>query len=142
MIEKRNIFDNKDEVLTGAVQDMKASDLEERSARSIDKLSDWSYTFRVRISPLTGKLTRRFRNIAGEYEIDFLCQRGDELFPVLIDGEVSHFLALWQRLQDEEREATINATLKKYGARPVVRVPFWELDTQDRADRYFRELLL
>ena len=141
-IEKRNQFENNDEVLTGVVQNKTASDIEERSARAIDKIPDWSYTFLVRISPLTGQLTETFRNLPGEYEIDFLCERGDELFPILIDGEVSHFLALWQKVQDEIREATINSVLKKYGARPVARVPYYELDTQSRADRYFRTLLI
>ena len=140
-LEKRNLYENDKEVLTGIVQEKKASDIEERSAKAIDKLLDWEYTFLVRISPLSGRVTETFRNLPGEFEIDFLCQRGAELFPILIDGEVSHFLAQWQKLQDEEREAVINDSLKKYGALPVVRVPFWEVSTQEKADRYFRELL-
>lgn len=139
---KRDIFKNDDEVLTGEVQLKPASDIEERSARAIDKIPDWNYTFLVRISPLTGQLTQAFRNLPGEFEIDFLAARGDELQPIMIDGEVSHFLAQWQKVRDEIREATINKVLKKYGARPVVRVPFYELDTQQRADRYFRNLLI
>lgn len=139
---KRNIFRNKEEELTGVVQDKKASDIEERSARAMDKIPDWKYVFLVRISPLTGQLTHAFRNLPGEFEIDFLANRGDEMLPVLIDGEVSHFLATWQKVQDEMREIVINQTLKKYGARPVVRVPYYQLDTQERADRYFRELLI
>ena len=141
-LRKRSIFRNDDEELTGVVQDKSASDLEERSARSIDKIPDWNYQFRIRISPLTGDLTRYFQNIAGEFEIDFLASRGNELAPIMIDGEVSHFLAQWQKLQDEIREAAINKTLEKYGARKVVRVPFWELDTQDRSDQFFRRLLV
>lgn len=140
-VEKRDMFQNKDEQLTGQVQGKKASDIEERSARAMDKIQDWNYTFLVRISPLTGRLTQTFRNLAGEYELDFIAQRGNETLPILIDGEVSHFLAQWQKVQDEEREAVINSVLEKYGARPAVRVPFWELDTQNRADIYFRELL-
>jgi len=138
---KRKMFDNDEEQLAGVVQGKSASDIEERSARAIDKLPEWSYTFLVRVSPLTGRLTQTFRNLAGEYEIDFIAQRGNELLPILIDGEVSHFLAQWQKTQDEQREAVINSVMKKYGARPVLRVPFWELDNQDRTDRYFRELL-
>ena len=141
-IEKRNLFENTDEVLTGVIQEKKASDIEERSARAMDKIPEWNYTFLVRISPLTGQLTQTFRNLPGEYEIDFLAVRGNEMASILIDGEVSHFLAQWQKIQDEEREAVINSVLKKYGARPVARVPYYELDTQSRADRLFRELLL
>ena len=139
---KRSLFRNVGETLLGMVQDQKASDLEERSARAIDKLSDWSYTFRIRISPLTNRLTTNVRNIRGEYEIDFLCSRGEQLWPIMIDGEISHFMTEWQREQDDIRETTINAALESYGATPVKRVPFWELDTQKRADRYFRELLV
>lgn len=141
-LEKRNLYQNDNEVLTGVVQNKKASDLEERTARALDKIPDWDYTFLVRISPLTGRLTQAFRNLPGEFEIDFLAQRGHGLFPILIDGEVSHFLASWQKLQDEIRETTINEALKIYGARPVQRVPFYELPDQEHADRYFRELLL
>ena len=130
------------ENLTGAVQNKSASDIEERGARAVDKLSDWSYTFRVRISPLTGQLTERFRNLPGEYEIDLLCSRGKQLVPILIDGEVSHFLASWQKVQDEEREAVINKPLKKYGASPVVRIEFWKLSNQRIADVTMREVLL
>ena len=105
---KRNLYVNEKENLTGMVQNKKASDIEERSARAISKIPDWDYTFLVRISPLTGKLTQTFRNLPGEFEIDFLCQRGSELFPILIDGEVSHFLATWQKLQDEIRLSLIH----------------------------------
>ena len=141
-IEKRDLYKNDEEELTGSVQGRKASDIEERSARAMDKIPDWTYTFLVRVSPLTGQLTQAVRNLAGEYEIDFLAQRGNELLPINIDGEVSHFLAQWQEVQDNQRSAVINAALEKYGARPLVRVPFFELDTQDRADIYYRELLI
>jgi len=141
-IEKRNMYENNGEVLVGFVQDKKASDIEERAARAIDKLLDWNYTFLVRISPLSGRLTETFHNLPGEFEIDFLCQRGAELWPILIDGEVSHFLAEWQKYVDEEREAVINDSLKRYGALPVKRVEYWQLETQEKADRYFRELLV
>ena len=141
-LSKRDLYDNKGETLTGMVQGKRASDIEERSARAIDKIEGWSYQFRVRISPLTHSLTSQVRNLPGEYEIDFLCFRGSEMLPILIDGEVSHFLAEWQKLQDEVREAVINDTLSKYGALPVVRVEFWHLDTQSHANTYFRELLL
>lgn len=137
---KRDLYQNPQEILTKEVQGKSASDIEERSARAIDK-TDWNYTFLVRISPLTGQLTERFQNLPGEYEIDFLCTRGNTIWPILIDGEVSHFLASWQKRQDEEREAVINGALKKYGALPVKRVEFWWLADQAKANRYFRELL-
>jgi hypothetical protein len=141
-VPKRILYHNPEEFLSGIVEGMKASDIEERSARAIDKLPDWRYSFRLRISPLTGRLTGNVRNIAGEFEIDFLCNRGDSLWPILIDGEISHFKSGWQKLEDEYRTDTINAALKKYGALPVKRVEYWHLATQRQADRYFRELLV
>ena len=139
----RNLYPKReDENLTGVVQDKDASDIEERGARAVDKIPDWSYTFRIRISPLTGQLTEYFQNIAGEYEIDLLCQRGKQMKPILIDGEVSHFLASWQKVQDEQREAVINKALKKYGADPVVRIEYWKMADQRIADITMREVLL
>jgi len=139
----RNLFPTDDaENLTGAIDDKPASDIEERASRAIDKIPGWSYTFRIRISPLTGRLTERFQNIAGEYEIDFLCTRGNEMKPILVDGEVSHFLASWQKVQDEQKETMINAALKKYGAHSVQRIEFWRLADQKRADITLREILL
>ena len=142
MAPKRNLYPSETEALTGLVQEKNASDLEERSARALNKLPDWSYIFRIRISPLTGELTQSFRNIAGEYEIGFLCTRGSQMRPILVDGEVSHFMAQWQKDVDLEREIIINKALKKYGAHPAVRIPYWELSDQRRADTVFRELLL
>ena len=139
----RNLFPTDDkENLTGEVDGKSASDIEERSARAIDKLPEWRYTFRIRISPLTGTLTETFQNITGEYEIDFLCMRGNEMKPVLVDGEVSHFLASWQKTQDEQKEAVINKALQKYGAHPVQRIEFWKLADQKRADVTLREMLI
>ena len=139
----RNLYPKReDENLTGEISGKAASDIEERGARAVDKVPDWSYTFRIRISPLTGQLTEHFQNIAGEYEIDLLCQRGNQMKPILIDGEVSHFMASWQKVQDEQREAVINKSLKKYGADPVVRIEFWKLADQKLADITMREVLL
>jgi len=138
---KRDLYDNPGEVLTGEVQNKRATDIEERAARAIDK-TDWDYRFRVRISPQAGGLTEEWQNLPGEYEIDFLLYRGNTIWPILIDGEVSHFLALWQKVQDEQRESVINAALRKYGATPVKRVEFWWLADQAKANRFFRSLLL
>jgi len=139
---KRDIYRLPEENLTHVVQNKSASDIEERSAKAIYKLSAWKFSFRVRISPLTQSITRNILGIAGEYEIDFLCYRGDEVQPILVDGEYAHFKADWQKEEDERREATINQVLGRQGANPVIRVPYWQLNSQDRADRYYRELLL
>lgn len=141
-ISPRVFFGNPDETLTGVVQSIKASDIEERSARALDKLAEWKYYFRWRIDPITGRLSPQFSNLAGEVEIDFVTVRGTEVKAILVDGEISHFMALWQRVQDEEKTEKINEYMRKIGQGDAVRVPFWKLSTQEQADRYYRELLI
>lgn len=138
----RIFFNNPKETLTGIVQDLPASDIEERSARAIDKLPEWSYHFRLRIDPITGQLSSNFTNLSGEVEIDFVAVRGSEVRSVLVDGEISHFMSLWQRVQDEEKTEKVNAYMRQIGQGDAVRVPFWKLDTQQNSDRYYRQLLI
>ncbi|MFA6271341.1 MAG: hypothetical protein WC657_09145 [Candidatus Paceibacterota bacterium] len=124
------------EELTGYVSGQKASDLEERSARALTKL-EIDYTFRARISPLSG-LTEAHENIVGEVEIDFLCMYYGKIYPVNIQGEISHFYASWQRVEDDEKEAKINKALEPYKAHPLVLLPYWRLSTQLLANQTFR----
>lgn len=138
---KRIFFGNPDETLTGIIQDLPASDIEERSARAIDRLPEWSYYFRLRIDPITGQLSQNFTNLAGEVEIDFLAVRGGEMRAILVDGEISHFMALWQRVQDEEKTEKVNDYMRMIGQGEAVRVPFWYLSNQEDANRYYRNLL-
>lgn len=140
-IPPRLIFPNQGEALTHLVQNKKASDLEERSARAIDKLPDWGYSFRIRISPFTHKLSHAFTNLKGELEIDFLARRGRTMIPILVDGEIGHYLADWQKVVDEQKTSEINLYMQAYGAMPAVRVEYWRLANQDMADAYYRELL-
>lgn len=137
----RLIFPNDAEQLTGAVQGKPASDIEERTARSLDKLNDWGYSFRVRINPLTHRLSQVFTNLKGELEIDFLVQRGNQVIPILVDGEISHYLADWQRTVDEQKTAEIDLYMRAYNAQPAVRVEYWRLANQEMSDAYYRELL-
>src|SRR3990167_9847541 len=140
-VPKRVFFGNPDETLTGVIQSLPASDIEERSARAIDKLPEWKYYFRLRIDPITGQLSQNFTNLAGEVEIDFFAIRGSEMRAILVDGEISHFMALWQRAQDEEKTEKINDYMRKIGQGESTRVPFWQLATQEDADRFYRNLL-
>ena len=146
-VPKRIIFDNLDENLTHVVQGKKASDLEERFAKAVDRLSDWTYEFRVRINPLSHKLTSAVTNLPEELEIDFLCIRGATMIPILIQGEIGHFHTAWQRAIDEQKEASINSVMRNYHALPVMKVPernidLWRLATQDGANRLAMEILL
>jgi len=142
LLPGRVFYFNADEELTGQVQEQDASDIEERSARAIDKLPEWEYAFRLRINPITGNLSAEHTNLTGEVEIDFFGQRGNEYKAILVDGEISHFYALWQRAADEEKTEKINAFMKRIGQGEAIRIPFWQLADQDTADRTIRNLLM
>lgn len=140
------------EVLSGKVLGKNASDIEERSARAIAKLGDPFY-FRIRLTPVAGRgdhgkpqivyeLTEKFLNVAGELELDFLVMwHGIKMFPILVDGEISHYKTPAQQVTDEAKTDAINIALLPYGAFPAVRVPFDKLETQASADFFYRSLL-
>jgi len=126
-----------EEVLTGLVQGQSASDLEERWARSMDRLGV-QYDFRVRLSPLVAG-TRRIgvaaQNAPGEIEIDFLAYHNGDTVPVQIDGEIAHFMTPAQAEADKEKTEAINATMEQVGAKELTRIPFTEILTKEMADR-------
>ena len=141
-LPKRIFFDNPDEVLTGQVQGKPASDIEERSTRAIDKLPEWSYTFQVAINPITGYLSEEKTHLINEVEIDIFARRGDQYVAILVDGEIGHFYAAWQRDADAEKTDRINAFMHQIGQGDAVRVEFWRLADQQMANKYYRELLI
>lgn len=123
------------EQFSGSVQGLKASDLEERFSHSWDKLSV-GYDFRQRISPLmygTRQFERKFTNLPGELEIDFLTYL-EQVTPVLVDGEISHFYTPQQKLVDIEKTAAINDFGKSQGWAEAVRVPFVDIWTPEQSD--------
>jgi hypothetical protein len=131
------------EVLTGRVQGMDASDLEERVARAMDRL-EIEYQFRVRVtSDALGdrRLTREFANVRGEIEMDFLVSNG-RVTPIMVDGQVSHFLTPAQAEEDQVKTNVVNEFGKRLGWREVVRIPFWKLVNQDMADRTVRDIVV
>jgi len=130
------------EQLTGQINDMHASDLEERSFRSLNKLEIPSQ-FRVRItSEALGqqRLTHTFANIRGEVEIDFLCEHNGQTTPVFVDGSIAHFQTAYQADVDKAKADLTNEFGKQFGWREAVRVPFWKLIDQDMADRTYRDI--
>lgn len=144
-VPKRILFF--DDTLSGQVRGKKASDIEERFARAVDKLPEWGYSFRLRISPLTHRVSGIIQNLPGEVEIDFLLYRGSTLLPIQIQGEIGHFYTAWQSVVDDEKEETINGVMRAYGAQPVLLVPekredLWRLANQENADQLAREILL
>lgn len=145
-VPKRIIFDRLDEELTGFIGEKKASDIEERWSRAVEKIPEWSYQFQARISPIFHTVGVRKLNLPGEVEIDFLMKRGKTLLPVMIDGEIAHFYTAWQKSVDDDKTAIINNALRALNAQPVIRLPankydLWRLATQEAADQYAREIL-
>ena len=129
------------EVLSGTVQGMKASDLEERFARSLERM-EIGYQFRARLtSDALGdrELTRQFANIRGEIEIDFLSESG-QVTPVFIDGQIAHYFTPYQADVDREKVNAANEFGRRFGWREAVRVPFWKLMDQETTDRTAREI--
>ena len=131
------------ERLTGQVQGMKASDLEERVGKALDKLGI-DFSFRVRItSEALGaqKLTHQFANVRGEVEIDMLCDVGGQSVPVFVDGEISHFFTPYQADMDKVKTDVTDEFGKQFDWRESIRLPFWKLIDQDMADRTVRDAL-
>jgi hypothetical protein len=130
------------EQLSGVVQGIKASDLEERVARALDTM-EIPYQFRARItSQALGrrKLTRQFANIQGEVEIDFLCNDGGLSTPIFVDGQIAHHMTAWQADIDQEKTDVTHEFGRGFGWKEAVRLPFWELNDQEMTDRTVRNI--
>jgi hypothetical protein len=130
------------ETLVGTVQGKPASDLEERMARALDKLKV-GYEFRARItSQALGqrRLTLAHANLPGEVEIDHLVE-ADQTIPILVQGEISHFMTPYQKLVDTDKQASINEFGQALGWHEVIAIPFTELKTQDEADSVARRIV-
>jgi hypothetical protein len=129
------------EVLSGRIMGMKASDLEERVARAMDKIGV-RYGFRVRLtSEFLGarRLTQQFRNVRGEIEMDFLPEPPHP--PIFVDGQISHYYTAWQADADKSKTAAVDEFFRMTGPRKAaVRIPFWQLQNQDAADKTIRDI--
>lgn len=130
---KQNILRNDDEVLSGFIDGMKASDIEERFARALSKdkrILGRQFRYPV-ISP---------RNMLGQLEVDFLINATSGIYPVQVDGEYAH-KNISKRQDDYRKDVLVNNFLKKYNAFPVIRIPGRELITQQLADLKLREII-
>jgi hypothetical protein len=132
------------EVLSGEVQGMKASDLEERTARALSRM-EIPFQFRVRItSDALGeqKLTTRFENVRGEVEIDFMAERNGQVTPIFVDGQIGHFFTPHQADVDKLKADIANEFGRRFGWKEAVRVPFWQLANQAMTDRTIEDIFL
>ena len=118
---------NVGEELTGIVQGMGASDIEERFAKALDRAKGEAridgYGFRE--ARVAG------RNLPGEVELDFAVYAG-ELYPFQIDGGIAHKSAA-QKEEDSVKDALLNESIRGF---PVERVPGYLLETQDMANEF------
>lgn len=129
-------YDNPGETLTGFVQGKTASDLEERAARSHARLAIPTI-FRLRWNPMAG-FTQVIANDPGELEIDFFSTWMGRHYPILLQGEISHFFTAEQAQKDRIKIARINEIFLPMNAHPAIVIPFTELKTQDKTDTLFR----
>lgn len=123
------------EFFTKVVRGLKASDLEERFARSLDKMGK-SYMFRYRIPAFPGA---PIANMTGEVEVDFLIIEG-LLTPIFIDGEFSH-KGWTQKEIDLEKTRKADEYFRQYNANPSIRISHIFLQSQAMSDIKARELL-
>lgn len=123
-----------EEVLSGYVQGAKASDIEERFARalSVDKRVD-AYQFRFPVvSP---------RNMLGQLEIDFVVQSAGYIYSFQVDGQYAH-KGIGKQQDDLRKDVISNAYMKKkYNSFPIKRIPWYQLSTQEQANKLIRELI-
>lgn len=120
------------EYLTGYVNGLKASDIEERFARAITSAGK-KFVFRMPIiSP---------RHMAGQLELDFLVVDEPYYFPVQVDGAYAH-KNISQQQEDMLKDIRIEAYLKKeYATQPLKRIKGIQLETQEMANIRVEELL-
>lgn len=116
------------EQLSGMVRGMGASDIEERFARSLDRMGV-SYWFRLPVGAPRG--------MPGYNELDFLVNSGG-YYPIQIDGEYSH---LGKEAKDMIADARIMEELKQYSPMPIIHVIYTKLGNQKASDMVAREIL-
>ena len=118
------------ELLTGIVQVLKASDIEERFARALGR-----YRRRFKFQLF---VPSRYAFPGEAKEIDFVV--GDQ--PVNVHGYIGHFHTLGQRAADRIRDLMIDEVLVPMGFKPIITITQTDLENQEMADktvrRYFR----
>ncbi len=123
--------ENETEALTGWVNGLKASDLEERLARAFrSKNLDFIFQYNLFIQG------RKYKNT-----IDFLVNVGLSRFAIEVYGEYTHESQA-DREADAQREAELNITLQKDGIENIIVVWHWEIPDAESAEIKVDELFL
>jgi hypothetical protein len=119
------------EGLTGYVHGLRASDLEERSARSLNSLGlDFNFQFEV---------TTAFSLPGEERKVDFIVHDGLSYAYEIDEVEFIHRGA--EAVQEDLiRDELINEKLQKLGIQPIVHIPSTQLETQELSDATWRDL--
>jgi len=122
------------ELLTGTVRGVEASDHEERFALALDK-AELGFEFQPSYVAQ--------RNLPGEIRLDFMVWgQGGSPQPVQVDGAFTHKTAS-QKEEDKVKDAVLDEALTDMGAMPTLRVPgIPYLESQEAADAYVEEHLL
>ena len=118
--------------LTGLVKGKPATDIEERFARALGSLG-LGFRFQVRFSTV-GSLPWQ------EKVVDFVVQVSGVFQPVEVDGDIGHRTSA-QRGRDAIREVLLNEVFIRLGYLPLVRVKWFELESQEMADGVVRSML-
>jgi hypothetical protein len=118
--------------LTGFIGDEPASDIEERFSRGL-RQSRIRSIFQYELPTLITLPNR-------DNKVDFLIEFGGVWSAVEIDGEIGH-KTLAQKENGLIRDIFVNEELAKSGIRPIVRVPWHNLENQEAANRAAREVV-
>ena len=116
--------------LTGFVNGVRASDLEERFARGLSR-AGLHFKFQYPVI-VVGCLP------GVEKHVDFLVEKG-YFYPIEIDGLIAHHTTA-QKGKDLVREVLLNQEFIRRGIHTIQRVKWWQLETQEMADRIVRDL--
>lgn len=116
--------------LTGFVNGLRASDLEERFARGLHHAGlRFKFQYPVMVA---GCLS------GAEKHVDFLVEKGF-YYPIEIDGLIAHRTTA-QKGKDLVREILLNQEFTRRGIHPLQRVKWWRLDTQEMANQTVRDI--
>ena len=117
--------------LTGLVKGKPATDIEERFARALVSLG-LEFRFQMRFSTV-GSLPWQ------EKVVDFVVQASGVFQPVEVDGDIGHRTSA-QRGRDAIREVLLNEVFLRLGYLPLIRVKWFELESQEMSDGVVRRL--